>query len=424
MRAVLAVAYAGFLAAVAVALAYEAVSRAVLALFRRGPRQKKRPRVVVVGGGFAGASAAYALQDEADVTMVDAKPYFEYTPSVPRALVDEAAARRIQVPHAAYLGRAATVLHARAAALDADGRRVLLEGGGGVAFDYAVLATGTDYEAPFKDDGRVVLAHRLDGLAEASARVRAAGSVMVVGGGPTGVEAAAEIAGAYPDKRVTVVHSGPRLLHRCPEGASAYARAHLEALGVRVLAGDRVDLAAAREAPGDARAYTTRGGSEVVCHVALLCTGVRPNSALLRASGGAAQAALDARGYARVGRFLQLEGCGGGRVFVAGDLTSAREEKLAQAAERRADLVARNVAALAAGRDMAPYQAPSRLPVVISLGPADGVVTFGDAFFGGAAAAVLKEVVEWRGLARYLYGVRDPYLLPGVGWLFKRVVMM
>jgi NADH dehydrogenase FAD-containing subunit len=58
--------------------------------------------------------------------------------------------------------------------------------------------------------------------------------VVVVGGGPAGVEAAAEVVEAYAGKAVTVVHPGKQLLPTMPPKGGAKARQWLESHGVKV----------------------------------------------------------------------------------------------------------------------------------------------------------------------------------------------
>ncbi len=64
--------------------------------------------------------------------------------------------------------------------------------------------------------------------------IKAARRVVLVGGGPSGVETAAEIVSAFAGKQVTLVHGGERLLPALPPKAGAKARAWLEAHGVQV----------------------------------------------------------------------------------------------------------------------------------------------------------------------------------------------
>ena len=63
-------------------------------------------RVVIIGGGFAGSTVAMKLQSDFNVTLIDDKDYFEYTPGVLRAIVEPAHANKLQAIHDGYLKKA------------------------------------------------------------------------------------------------------------------------------------------------------------------------------------------------------------------------------------------------------------------------------------------------------------------------------
>ena len=61
---------------------------------------------MVVGGGFCGALSAHLLQYNFNVTLIDQKNFFEFTPSLYRAFVDPSHFSSIHVLHEHYLSRA------------------------------------------------------------------------------------------------------------------------------------------------------------------------------------------------------------------------------------------------------------------------------------------------------------------------------
>lgn len=73
-------------------------------------------------------------------------------------------------------------------------------------------------------------------------KLKAAKSVLIVGGGPTGVELAGEIVTDFPDKKVTLVHGGARLLEFVGEKAGAKALPWLESKGVTVILNDKLEV--------------------------------------------------------------------------------------------------------------------------------------------------------------------------------------
>ncbi len=57
---------------------------------------KSMKRVVIVGGGFAGAYVARNLEKKFDVVLIDTKDYFEFTPSILRTIINPDHAKKIQ----------------------------------------------------------------------------------------------------------------------------------------------------------------------------------------------------------------------------------------------------------------------------------------------------------------------------------------
>lgn len=78
-------------------------------------------------------------------------------------------------------------------------------------FDYAVVGSGSQYASlkPGADEGEP--SRRVETWRGEAERLKKAASIAVIGGGPVGVEMAAEVAVAYPHKRVTLIDSNTAL---------------------------------------------------------------------------------------------------------------------------------------------------------------------------------------------------------------------
>ena len=100
-------------------------------------------------------------------------------------------------------------------------------------------------------------------------RLVSAESVLVIGGGPTGVEIAAEIANEFPRKRITLVHPGSTLLPNNADGASRYAESFLRSKNVEIMFGNRV-LGAS---PTDASVFITDRQRTIKADLAYMCCG-------------------------------------------------------------------------------------------------------------------------------------------------------
>nr|AAU90294.2 Pyridine nucleotide-disulphide oxidoreductase, putative [Solanum demissum] len=119
-------------------------------------------RVVVIGGGVAGSLIAKSLQFDADLTLIDPKDYFEIPWARLRATVEPLFAEISLIHHKDYLAN-------------------------GPTGHYDPLpVTRTD---------------RLEEYQTENEKIKATDSILIVGGGPTGVELAAEIAVDFPQKK-------------------------------------------------------------------------------------------------------------------------------------------------------------------------------------------------------------------------------
>ncbi|GJD95697.1 NAD(P)/FAD-dependent oxidoreductase [Methylobacterium iners] len=113
--------------------------------FSRPALAQAKPKVVVIGGGFGGASAARDLhRGGIDVTLVEASPTYVSCPFSNEVI---AGLQPMQAQRFGYEGLARAgirVVHARAESIDADGRRVSLADGASLPYDRLVLSPGVD----------------------------------------------------------------------------------------------------------------------------------------------------------------------------------------------------------------------------------------------------------------------------------------
>jgi NADH dehydrogenase len=308
-----------------------------------GSVDQTKPRVVIVGGGFGGLQVARALRGApVDVVLIDRQNHHLFQPLLYQVATAALAPSDIAWPIRRLLRRQDNVRVSLAEVQDIDtrSRRVLFEGGE-VPFDYLVLATGASHAwfghdewAPFapglKDLADAIhIRHR---ILEAFERAEMAArpdkgdtgpTVVVVGGGPTGVEMAGAVVELArwalardfrridpASARVILVEAGDRLLSAFPEALSEYAAEALTELGVEL----RFGLPVTR------------------CEAGLVWIGeesVRADTIVWAAGVQASPAAHwldcehDAAGRAVVNDRLGVPGLE--RVFVIGDTASCRD---------------------------------------------------------------------------------------------------
>lgn len=345
--------------------------------------------VVVIGGGYAGVRLAKRLDATARVTLVDRKEVFFHRIASLRAGVRPQWSVTPFIPYDRLL-RDGRVVVGKAVRVDTADRQVILASGERLPYDVVVIATGADYPEPARFTGTTA-EETLTSFAVHQRKVAAARHVLVVGGGPSGVELSAEIRLARPDARVTLAHSGPALLHATgSERAGRKALAWLESHDVEV----RLD---SFMSPGnDFGAYRDARGAVIEADLSFWATGTTPNTLWLRLAGHGDW--LNPGGHVKVDRGLRVQGRSD--VFAVGDVNDATELKITPAALAQADLAAHNIRThlLSSGRHRREprlYRPLQRPPLIVPFGPADGMtllpVPGGESAVLGGRTAVLAK---------------------------------
>lgn len=345
-------------------------------------------KVVIIGGGFAGALAAKKLDNKNfNVTLIDTKDYFEFTPSVLRTIVEPKHAKMIEVLHKDYLKKARVIL---GEVIAVSKRDVLVYSRGkkkNIRFDYLVLASGSRYNSPIKEKNLIV-SDRTDILKKSYEKVCRAKNILVIGGGIVGTELTAEIVTHYKNKKITIVHSKPYLMERQNEKTKRYAENFFKRKDVKIIFNERV-------IKKERKYYLTDKGSKIKTDLAFFCTGITPNSELMNQNFSSL---LNEKKQIKVNSFLQLHGHE--NIFAAGDITSVEEEKTAQNSEKQGRIVVKNIINLEKGKALKEYKSGPRM-MVISLGKWDGILTYKNMAIPGIIPGILKTLIEWKTMMRY-----------------------
>lgn len=376
-----------------------------------------KPRVVVLGAGFAGLNFCRDFPDGiAQITLIDRQNHHLFQPLLYQVAAAGLAAVDIAQPVRAILNRKPDleVMMGEVTGVDLAARQVRLDDGM-LGFDYLVLALGgvTSYfghpdwaaHAPglkSLDDAlrirrNILLAFERAEKETDEARRRALMTIAVIGGGPTGVELAgafAELARTVlkrdfdridPTKaRVLLVEGSPRVLAAFPPELSASAQRQLERLGVEVRLGRHVAAV---------RAGEFEVGGEVIQAANIIWgAGVAANP--LTAALG-----VETDRAGRVKILPDLSVPGHPRVFALGDMTTLTDHRgrtvpgLCPAAIQMGQHAARVIAAdiRAGGRDpaqRAPYTYRDKGSMA-TIGRSKAVAVLGRLRFSGYPAWVL-----------------------------------
>jgi NADH dehydrogenase len=331
-----------------------------------------RPHVVIVGSGFGGLNAAIHLaRAPVDVTVVDRDNYHGFWPLLYQVATaglgpDDIAKpiRAVFAPHRNIRVRIGTVT-----GVDVAARRVCVDDTDELAYDFLILAAGTsntdfgipgvaEHTFPLKTlpDAVRLRNHVLSAFERADARkgsVEADTTIVLVGGGATGVEMAGSLAeliahnfsSDYPDldltkARIVLIEMADHLLPGFSPVSQARALETLQVRGVEVRLNTRL-------AKVTGTGVTFEDGTELAAATVVWTAGVRANPVADFVPGARGKG-----GTVQVGPDLSLPDHP--EVFVIGDLAAAAGrdgEQLPQLAQvaiqggkRTADNIARRLA--------------------------------------------------------------------------------
>lgn len=242
-------------------------------------------RLVVLGAGVAGVSAAEAARSQApaaDITLVDLETVPPYRRiDLTRFLAGAVGSEGLPLHDQAwYEEQRIARLSAQVTAIDTKSSVLVCDGRESVPFDRLVLATGAEPFVPPLEGADTAGVQCLRTLADAEGLLAGAGDerVVVVGGGVLGLECAGALAGR--GRAVTVLERSPWLMSRSLDaGGGARLASFLEHLGIEL----RFGVSPSRLAPGPV--VHLDDGSELAADRVVLCLGVRSETALARAAG-------------------------------------------------------------------------------------------------------------------------------------------
>lgn len=145
-------------------------------------------------------------------------------------------------------------------------------------------------------------------------KIKNSGSVLIIGGGPSGVELAGEIAVDFPEKKVTLVHRGSRLLEFISPRAGHKALEWLKSKKVEVLLDQSIDLVSVSDAD---KTYTTSAGEVVTADTYFVCVDRELGSPWLQES--VLKERISRKGRLMVDESLRV--AGHKNIFAIGDIT-------------------------------------------------------------------------------------------------------
>lgn len=379
-------------------------------------------RIVIVGGGFGGVTAALKLAaitvPGATVTLVTDKPWLECYGILYRLI----AGRRLSevcIPLRLIIGkRPIDIVIDAVERVDAEAKSVKGKNGS-YDYDTLVLAPGSVsayFNIPGAEESSMTMMRAAQALAvrrrieecvaaiaeETDDRRRALlGRFVVVGSGPTGIEIASEIPPVarkllaqrgLPASIVTVelIEAMDRLLPMAEEAASARILDRMREMGVHVHLKAAVAVA-------DAQGVTLKDGKRIETRTLFWTAGVKAHPLLATIAG----VELDRRGRAVVDERLRIKDQP--NIFVLGDCAATPFSGTAQTAVHDGAFAARVIAASLRGEEPPVYQAKEPA-YAIPAGPWWAAVKFGPLRVYGILGYIMRRAADVR-----VYGLVMPW---------------
>ncbi|KAI8147107.1 hypothetical protein BJV82DRAFT_508834 [Fennellomyces sp. T-0311] len=300
--------------------------------------------IVIIGGGYAGLGTARELEKRFSgnskyrIIMIDKKSFFYHIVGGPRAAVEHI---NNIVPYTKVFSEKKNIV-AQATVVRFEKNKIYLEkpfeGSTELPFAYAVLATGIHFPTPCK----VAALEPEDAKLEQQViqkQVKEANSILIVGGGPTGIELAGEIREKYKDKKVTLVHDQKQLMYDVvPDKFRAQILRKMEKNNIKVILDDLVQLPSLEKTVFKPEApLTTRKNVSLSADLVMLMFGTRPETDWLKDS-----VPLE-KGFIKIKPTLQVDAPGFEHVYAAGDAADIKELKVAAKTKEHAAVVAANI---------------------------------------------------------------------------------
>ncbi|OIK08564.1 NAD(P)/FAD-dependent oxidoreductase [Bacillus sp. MUM 13] len=387
-------------------------------------------KIVILGAGYGGLLSALTLRkymdkSQAQVTVVNQYPTHQIITELHRLAAGSISEQAVAMPlEKLFKGKDIDLKIAKVDSFSVDKKEVKLSDGSVLSYDALVVGLGSItayFGIPGLEENSMVLKsaadavkiqrHVEDRIREyAKTKNEADATILIGGGGLTGVELVGEIADKMPkiaksygvnpkEIKLLIVEAGPKILPVLPDHLIERATASLEARGVTFLTGLPVTNV-------EGNTVDLKDGQKIVTNTFVWTGGVQGNPLV-------GQSGLEVnRGRATVNDFLQSTSHND--VFIAGDsaVYFAADGRpfppTAQIAWQMGELIGYNLFAFLEGKEFEQFS-PINSGTLASLGRKDAVATIGanSTPLKGLPATLMKEASN----VRYLTHIKGLFSL-------------
>jgi len=357
--------------------------------------------VVIIGGGYAGLQVAVDLKKAGvKFTIIDPKEYFHHCVGALRAAVNPDYAVKTAIPLKDAFGD--SFIQGSVESLDMEGKKVVITGGKVIEFTHCVIAVGSLGPVPARTE-KLSISDLLEECKEISDVISNAENIVIVGGGPVGVEMAGEITDKYKAKIVTIVSSSDKLI--CPDFDDKFysgIKSLIEDAGVKVIYGRVTNLS--ELVPNKVMKQTVAVGDEKLeADLVLPCVGLPPNKTMIDKL--VSVDSIDENNRIKVNEFLEVEGHPS--IFAIGDCCNTLEHKMAAFAAKHGELVVSNIVREASGSTPSPYKRPF-IGMLVPFGASAGAGIFNGWHLPNFVGAKLKYADLFTSKYWGLVGIKVP----------------
>ncbi|KAG0305771.1 hypothetical protein BGZ98_003601 [Dissophora globulifera] len=361
-------------------------------------------KIVVVGGSHGGVTVIKHLltsiqssNKKVEITLVEKRDARHHNYGAYRALVNAEFGDKVWVPYTTLFGAKSGHKVVQGSLAHVHHHDIVLESGTSIPFDYLVLATGSSNPSPSKFNNVLASADAVAATNQTRADLIKSKNVVIIGGGACGCELAGEIKTAFPDKTVTIVHSGANLVDY--EGfASSFksaAKKHLEGLGVAVVLNERANiegLSSENSIRVGSATITTKDGKKIESDMQFFTIGNQVDTSYISSLKPEGVEEFDAstlvdqeRHVLKIRKTMQLSNEAFPHIFAVGDCTDFSKVAVGVACTYTAPTVAKNIFQLISSgpkAKLANGSVPGGL-MILSTGPTTGITAlplFGSKF--------------------------------------------